>query len=387
MQNAYPYPTSEAYFPQSEGYFPQSEAAHPPSEVHNAPQTDGASEGASNTNADQTQQNGASFKQRRASSVRPAKRLKAMTSDAASTALRRAIQSSPARWMGSQESPIEVEDEDLGETRRLLFPSPRKDDSPKVLGEVVTNVVTVVTDFRHPKETTMEVADKENCPPAFDMDVDEDLMKLFEEEMARPTTPTQKTPPQNPFKTPTRPTPNHRPVTRSVTRSSRSARTAQSPGEVMLIQKTPTRTPGSVRRSPRNHHAVIESPFTATLNQLMSDANNNSFSPSRQYNAELDFGGLPPLDGTHGNSMSFSHLPAFDSDFFSTDVPMPSSPPRMFNLYEDPHTMGNMDWNMNFEGGEGIDFSRGDEIVIVKTEPGTKEQAGDDAEASQEKHA
>lgn len=32
-------------------------------------------------------------------------------------------------------------------------------------------------------------------------------------------------------------------------------------------------------------------------------------------------------------------------DFFSTDVPMPSSPPGNFHLYEDPNAMANIDWS------------------------------------------
>ena len=32
-------------------------------------------------------------------------------------------------------------------------------------------------------------------------------------------------------------------------------------------------------------------------------------------------------------------------DFFSTDVAMPSSPPKAFHLYEDPMTMTEVDWN------------------------------------------
>lgn len=156
---------------------------------------------------------------------------------------------------------------------------------------------------------------------------------------------------------------------------------------MMIIQKTPTRTPRSVRRSPRNHQAIFESPFTATLNQLMSDANNHPFSPSKQM--ELDFGNLPPLDISHHNSMSFAHLPAFDSDFFSTDVPMPSSPPRLnFSLYED----GQIDpmWNIDFDGKastldlEGVDE---DEVVLVKTEPDLAEQGLDDTSNDQQQQA
>jgi len=236
-----PLPTSEANFPQSEAYFPpsdfpQSEANFPQSEAyHPNPEAAGPADGVSpgdTTMLQQLQQAVGELSQQpetqqperqRSTSARPSKRLNAMTSDAASAALRRAIQSSPARWVGTQHSPIEVED-DLGSTRRLLFPSPRKDGSPKVLGEVTTNVVQIATDFRSPKEQLVEATNKENCPPAFEAEgEDADLLKLFEEELARPTTPVQKTPRRNPFKTPTRPTPSHRPITRSVSKSIRSA--------------------------------------------------------------------------------------------------------------------------------------------------------------------
>jgi hypothetical protein len=364
-QNAMP--TSEANFtpsdanvPQSEAYFPQVDATSP----------------ADTTASMRRQQHQPALGPpapkpfQRDNSNRPPKRLNAMTSDAASAALRRAIQSSPARWAGTQHSPIDVE-EDLGETRRLLFPSPRKDGSPKVLGEVVTNVVTIAADFRSPKEAMVEAQNKENCRPAVDEnDVDAELLKLFEEEMAkedvpRPITPVQKSPATNPFKTPTRPTPSHRPITRSVSRSQRSGK---SPGQLLTFNKTPSRTPRSVRRSPRHHDSVFESPFTATLNQLMSEANNQT-SPAR-HNMELDFGSLPDLPniGDHPNmDMNFSL-----EDFFSTDVPMPSSPPRIFHLYEDNIAISSVNMNsVNWgEFGEFAtkDLEGGDEVV-VKTEP------------------
>ena len=348
-------PTSEANYPQSEAYFPQSEAGVPSHE--SVPPYDGS--------LDQQKE------RQRSTSTRPPKRLNAMTSDAASAALRRAIQSSPARWVGTAVSPIDVEEEDLGSTRRLLFPSPRKDGSPKVLGEIVTNVVTIATEFRSPKLVAEEVPNKENCPPALSgNDCDAEILRLFEEEMARPTTPVGKSPSENPFKTPTRPTPSHRPITRSI---SRSIRSAKSPGQLLLFQKTPSKTPSSSarRRSPRHHN--FESPFTATLNQIMSDAN-EQHSPSR--GMQLDFSNLPDLhdigETQHGNYNL--------EDFFSTDVPMPSSPPRIgnFNLYEDPLTMTNVDWNAFSEFNTST-LDAGKEVEI-KNEPGT----GDDSESTEE---
>jgi hypothetical protein len=382
-------PTSEANFPPSEANFPPSEANFPQSEA-NHPQYEsmGPPEGISPSDTTGMQGSQPQGDGQRRGSIRPMKRISAMTSDAASAALRRAIKSSPARWAGTQHSPIDVED-DMGSTRRLLFPSPRKDGSPKVLGEITTNVVTIATTFHSPKEQMIEAQNKENCPPAIEVDdVDAELLRLFEEEMAkggeiaRPSTPTGKSPPTNPFKTPTRQTPSHRPVTRSVSRSIRSARSAKSPSQLLTFTRTPSRTPG-VRRSPRHHDHVFESPFTATLNQLMSEANNQQTSPARNGMA-LDFGTLPPLPNINQNQnmdMNFSL-----EDFFSTDVPMPSSPPRMFNLYEDPAAMANINWEeFGKFGPKDLDKSR-DEVVVKQEEDETMD-LGDDNEGGEVQQA
>jgi hypothetical protein len=311
-----------------------------------------------------------------------------MTSEAASAALRRAIQSSPARWAGTQHSPIDVE-EDLGSTRRLLFPSPRKDGSPKVLGEITTNIVTIATTFHSPKEQMVEAQNKENFPPVFEAgDADAELLRLFEEEMAkgeiaRPSTPTGKSSATNPFKTPTRQTPNHRPVTRSVSRSIRSARSAKSPGQLLMFAKTPSRTPGS-RRSPRNHNSVFESPFTATLNQLMSEANNHT-SPTRT-GMELDFGSLPELPNINGQNPNMDINFSLE-DLFSTDVPMPSSPPRMFHLYEDQSAINNINWE-EFGKFDSRDLEKNDDEVIVKQEPeDLPKRLGDDKDTGEDRSA
>lgn len=332
-------PTSDANFPLSDIYHPPSEAYYPQSE---AP---GPMEGISPPDTAGTQLQHDLQVQRvelptnQARLIRPAKRLNAMTSNAASAALRRAIQSSPARWVGAQHSPIDVEDE-MGSTRRLLFPSPRKDGSPKVLGELETNIVQIATGPSSPKVNDVEAPNKENYPPVVDtVNADAELLAFFEAEIARPTTPVQKSTAPSPFKTPTRPTPNHRPITRSVSKSIRSARSIKSPGQLLTFgQRTPSKTPSSLarRRSPRNHHTVFESPFTATINQLMSEANDH-----------MEFGNLPDLPIAENKTQHSSHSDIFNNldDFFSTDAVMPSSPPRMFHLYEDPAAMTNVDWN------------------------------------------
>ena len=351
------YPQSEANLPQSEAYNPQSEAAGP-TDGPSPASIDGASEA---TRAESQKPTGPS----RANSVRPIKRLHAMTSDAASAALRRAIRSSPARW-GTQNSPIDLEEDELGATRRVLFPSPRKDASPKVFGDVATtNMVQIATEF-HPSKN--HAADKENLPPTVDEeDTDPELLRLLEEAMARPSTPVGKSPASNPFKTPTRPTP-HRPVTRSV---SRSIRSAKSPGQLLLLhQDSPSRTPGTARRrgTPR-HNASFESPFTATLNQLMSESNNH-LSPSRNRDDfQLDFS-LPDLPAFNNNVGNTNFQIQYDNeDFFSTDVPMPSSPPRIFHMYEDPISMGNINWSNGLNNHQSLLDA---EQIQIKKEPGVE---------------
>jgi hypothetical protein len=366
------YPQSEANFPQSEAFYPQSEAAGP----MDGPSPASVDSTSEITGAESQKPTG----QSRANSVRPIKRLHAMTSDAASAALRRAIRSSPARW-GTQNSPIDLEEDELGATRRILFPSPRKDASPKVLGEVATtNIVQITTDFHPSKGQAVETADKENLPPGIDEEnADPELLRLLEEAMARPSTPVGKSPAPNPFKTPTQPTP-HRPVTRSV---SRSIRSAKSPAQLLLFrQDSPSRTPGTARRrgTPR-HNAPFESPFTATLNQLMSESHNH-LSPSRNRDDfQLDFSlpDLPAFDN-NGSNMNFQ-IPYDNEDFFSTDVPMPSSPPRAFHMYEDPISMGNINWNNGLENCQSL---QNVEQVEIKKEPGFEGESPDEPKDDEE---
>lgn len=366
-QNAQP--PSDANFPMSDIWYPPSEAYFPPSE---APGPADASYSQDVTGLVQTdlQVQRMELPPNQPPVVnRAPKRLNAMTSDAASVALRRAIQSSPARWTGTQHSPIEVEDE-LGSTRRLLFPSPRKEGSPKVLGDLQSNIVHISPGSMSSKEqaVSVEAANKENCPPAVSAeDEDAEILALFEAEMARPSTPVHNEAAPSPFKTPTRPTPNHRPITRSV---SRSIRTAKTPSQVLRC--TPSKTPGSalLRRSPRHHH-VFESPFTASMNQLMSEANNLS-SPSHHFDMGIEFNlpDLPLMENTVQNGAFNGNY--YPGDYLSTDFPMPSSPPKNFNLYEDPNLMADVDWNAFDQFDNQLQEAvraEGAKEVQVKTEP------------------
>lgn len=304
-------------------------------------------------------------RQARQSSEKPSKRLNAMTSNAASDALRRAIQSSPARW-GSKHSPINLEDEEastVDTTRRLLFPSPRKDNLPMALGDMVKNAAPT-TDAAMSKHAGDDVPNKENCPPSTQAieDPDPELLKLFEQELERPCTPTKPIV-SNPFKTPTRLVSTHRPITRSITRSGKVAVVS---GISPPPQKTPSRTPGSLsrRRSPRNQQ-IFESPFTASFNAMMSEAVNGS--PSLTNNLHFDMSNLPDLSdfaaSTHLD-LDFQ-MSNFDDDLFSAEVRMPSSPPKLFDLYEDPQaTLRSVDW-ANF-----ADYTSGASLEKQDVRPG-----------------
>jgi hypothetical protein len=316
----------------------------------------------------------------------------------------RFLGSTHSRGSGTADSPIRVED-DLGSTRRLLFPSPRRDGVPKVLGELSLNAVQSRT---HEAKSAGSTAGKENgglhnperpgtpTPPE-DNHHDDLEQELFgTPPTKRPSTPPPKgAPTTGPFKTPTRPTPSHRPITRSISRSIRSIR---SPAQLFAadqhLERTPSRTPRSVpgggsggllvpgvpssssgkRRSPRGNHQpnvdhlhahhfaiddhdaddlhlqhmqhmqmsmsmTFDSPFTATLQQVLSAANDfiASGSPCRGGSG----GGMTTTTTTamataekgQGGGEDRQHeqqQQALDfGSFLSTDLVMPSSPPMV----------------------------------------------------------
>jgi hypothetical protein len=280
--------------------------------------------------------------------------------------------SSNSHENGKAQGHAATEDEDLGRTRRLLFPSPKKDGQPKVLGEVAINVVKTSPSYERSKKLVME---QENMH----LDIQRDLKLLgtpksacrsvqVHDDMAdlfgtppRPSTPPRKEGNNGHFKTPTRPTPNHRPITRSVSKSIRSARSvARSPGHALhALQQTPTKTPrvsSAMRHNtqrydihpPTQHlHAHFsldsdmaifseahglsaatgdfDSPFSSTLNQLLSEAHDFTTGSSAHGLGDLDLASLPNLDS---DAVLSGHLEGLDfGHFLTTDGVMPSSPP------------------------------------------------------------
>lgn len=235
------------------------------------------------------------------------------------------------------------EDATMGTTKRLLFPSPKKDSSPKVLGEVAINIVQTVEDKALKEAVFQKSSLKKSVRLDQTAEIDE-LEALFRSP-ARPSTPPPAESRAATFKTPTRPTPS-RPVTRSVSRSMRSQRSNATPGQhAQPGTPTPTKasrsgglTPGSIlrRRSPRNHdndaEVGSETPLTRSINQmLMSDP--SAFMPEDN---ELDFG---ILGNGHGELLEFGN-------FLSTDNMMPSSSPTKDGYHKiDFSNSNSFDWS------------------------------------------
>lgn len=254
-----------------------------------------------------------------------------------------------SRASGTAMSPIDL-DEQLGSTRRLLFPSPRKNGEYKILEEVAVNMVQIVPRAVDIKdgETTPKKNDRPRCQtPELR---DNDFADLFGE-TPQPSTPPPKTASSGSFKTPTRPTPSHRPVTRSVSKSIRSGRSLASPGQG-LLERTPTRTPRKTprsaslstampRRSPR--HLPSEIIGGSNLGTPLSHSLNEMFSNTTHHDFDMDFS-FDDMD-------QHSDLPRFDfSSLLPTDPLMPSSPPLRNGemLIFDP--------NFEFEMGETVHF-------------------------------
>ena len=216
----------------------------------------------------------------------------------AAAALQKAIQSSPARLIGSQNSPIEVQDLTPKPTRRLLFPSPSGSQASGPLHETDGNIqraaLTTSTKAAEDGITLTEDQDKENQPPR------------------RSSSPTLF---KTPFKSPNRPLNANGDILLSAAKAN------------PLSQTTPKRMPSNQQ----NQVLTEMTPFTAQLNQMLSEANQSS--PSQGF----DFPTLPSLRNTPGrNNLQFDFSNFDSEDFLSTDLRMASSPPALWGIYEDP---------------------------------------------------
>lgn len=249
-----------------------------------------------------------------------------MDDKAAAAALEQAIKSSPHKFAGTQHVPIEVGDLTPQPTRRVLFPSPTPSHKNSLqeaselggIGQVATKDSEVSLSLFE------DSADKENCPPEIDWDyfdefIDEDYQPPDRSSTLTPT----KSNPDNVFtqpKTPQRTVTRRHPTTGDFFSSAAKA--------ILRPPRTPKRSPH------RTTQPLGElTPFTAHLNQLLSDANNGSPGSNG-----FDFPSLPSFHNTpsHARAMDFDFSQFDSQDLISTDVPMPSSPPAWFGVYEDP---------------------------------------------------
>ena len=223
----------------------------------------------------------------------------------AAAALKKAIQSSPARLIGSQRSPIEVQDLTPKPTRRLLFPSPSGSQTSAPLHELDNNLtpnkgVSPPKPIQQARRASEDHADKENEPPG------------------QPASPTL-------FKTPSK-TPC-RALSGGADFLSSTAKA------ILRPQTTPKRS--SVADGAQ---ALTElTPFSAQLNQMLSEAPHSSPSSNG-----FDFPSLPSLRNTPGRNGVQFDFSNFDShNYLSTDLGMPSSPPAPWGIYEDHNDQEN----------------------------------------------
>ena len=247
----------------------------------------------------------------------------------AALALQRAIQSSPARLVGTQNVPIDVEQLTPKPTRRVLFPSPRPAPEKTESANGIPSAASAshkANSHTHlaPVPNNQDQNNKENRPPPTEDAIPtlENSPKHDEALNPRPTTPSPIDTSRGSvmFKTPkTTSTPNRLPPTTGDFFSSTAKALLRHPS-----------TPNRNARSSSSQPLTEISPFTAHLNQLFSEANG---SPA----ADFDFPSLPSLHNTPGRTFDGYSFTNLDSqDFFSTDAPMPSSPPVWFGVYEDP---------------------------------------------------
>lgn len=291
----------------------------------------------------------------------------AWDADELEMALEKAITSSPARNLGSATSPIEIPEESPNPTRRLLFPSPRKDGEFKSLADPPeagkSGDVTPTPSSRPQKQqqkvtrktppknvhkstnidptsrnsnagaTTVrshdDEVDKENMPPLAEGE-DDDFAHLFDDTLLSgtpiPMTPRTEKTIQKMFKTPT-PIKVRTPRTGNGNGSKRS-RTSH-------LLETPTRSSGGIRKSPRysglgtsggrmtNFEQQL-TPISASLNQLLNEAirsspgKNLGWSPGKLFGGDL--GNMNFNNDANGGYPLPSSPPIFHSGDFTTGM-------------------------------------------------------------------
>ena len=294
--------------------------------------------------------------------------------------LQRAIKSSPARLLGSQQAPIDLDGLTPHSTRRILFPSPKESDESTALAENKANSDETAHGASLDRGQSMhddqqndddgdecdpKNANKENERP--NDDGLDDLFNEVPEQEVRPSTPQPELAAQsglpNPFRTPTQ---------QSAPRNFLNSGDFFSSAAKAYLHgtATPTRTPSKL--SPRQlipGDEMTPATFTRHLNEFLQGGFADS-SPSKI----IDFSSMPNLEESSspnhyldGNDFAFS-------DMLNADAPMPSSPPTWFGVYED-----SSDSNNNFHG-DTIDAA-GTEDWMLKFGSSPRKAAMENADA------
>jgi hypothetical protein len=323
----------------------------------------------------------------------------------AEAALQRAIQSSPAGLQGAKNSPIDLEsDLTPRPTRRLLFPSPRKDGEVKLLDlnqAKPTSPTQSLSQCVAEKEDPPEKPRCERCkkrkrrcdrerPCGTCADAGLDYDDCIPCPLPRKTWFDEHTAPVAPVEPATVPPiiadeegvdKENCPPTGPVEENDDLAYLFETPGpakttpkkdESSFLDVLKTPTPGSRRRAPltpkrgvddadrqmtpsrniftftprvtRSATTAPDTPFTRQLNAMLSDALQSS--PSQA----MDFSSFPVFN-TPGRTSGAQFSDFLNDDFLSSDMPVSSSPARNgvlglgFDLYEDPNTSTVGLWN------------------------------------------
>lgn len=255
----------------------------------------------------------------RANSMMELPTRKTMKKAKARAALKRAVQSSPPRFPGSQTSPIEVDQDDdppPKPTNRLLFPSPRKRGEVKSLDRNENNKVNPTCSRKRKKQHSGVENDKENAKPV-QSDAVDDLDSLFGDQSRLLTTPKQGSRDSDLLRTPIR----------SIKRTPLGSRGSRSSRDLHRRHSNPE-TPSPAVGMDLSAFNMQMTPFSAQMSRMLSEANEHNF-------GDVNFGSGAPFSKDDTGMFNFSDFGNHDSS-------------GNFGLYDD-----SMDMNGNFwDGGE-----------------------------------
>ncbi|KAK0825203.1 hypothetical protein LTR73_007157 [Friedmanniomyces endolithicus] len=278
----------------------------------------------------------------RANSLQPVVRRRSgggMNASQLDAALTRAVQSSPP-FRGSQHSPIKISDITPRPTRRLLFPSPRRDGEVKSLDDngqaslnatppsgkgSGSNTLSSLKGGTSAEDTNFNVfdaflLDKENMEPG--LDLDDDLMHLFQgsptamfktprktptktgttprspqthlDDLLKPTTPSSRK------RKPLSPNPN---AANNPTASTNDFMTSPSSSRYFL-RSTPSRQDRTPARASQTAVAALNdmTPFSRHIAQMLTEATES-----------VDNGGGAAALSTPSRALDFGDLPTFST--------------------------------------------------------------------------